>query len=114
MTCLGGAAVDALAETLAIGNWAIDRDEWGFGNEYLPLSAMTGALAESWLQPDPLTIVFNIRKGVHWYDKPPMNGRELTADDVEYNYHRHLGLGNGFTEPSVDYPLLAIGIESGS
>ncbi len=29
-----------------------------------------------------------------------MNGRELTAKDIEYNFHRHLGLGSGFTEPS--------------
>ena len=28
-----------------------------------------------------------------------MNGRELTAQDIEYNYHRWLGLGSGFTEP---------------
>ena len=29
----------------------------------------------------------------------PMNGRELTAKDIEYNYHRLMGLGSGFTEP---------------
>ena len=29
-----------------------------------------------------------------------MNGRELTAQDIEYNYHRILGLGSGFTERS--------------
>ena len=29
-----------------------------------------------------------------------MNGRELTAQDIEYNYHRFLGMGSGFTEPS--------------
>ena len=28
-----------------------------------------------------------------------MNGRELTAYDVEYNFHRLTGLGSGFTEP---------------
>ena len=27
-----------------------------------------------------------------------MNGRELTASDVEFNYHRLYGLGSGFTE----------------
>ena len=35
----------------------------------------------------------NIRQGVHWHDKAPMNGRELTAKDVEYNWQRLLGLG---------------------
>ena len=29
-----------------------------------------------------------------------MNGRELTAADVEFNYHRLCGLGSGFTEAS--------------
>ena len=48
--------------------------------------------------PDDTTYVFNIRKGVHWHNKAPMNGRELTAYDVEYNFHRMLGLGSGFTE----------------
>ena len=43
--------------------------------------------------PDDTTIIFNIRQGVHWHDKAPMNGRELTAKDVEYNWQRLLGLG---------------------
>ena len=65
-----------------------------------PLFALKGALAESWEQTDATTYVFNIRKGVYWQDKPPMNGRELTAKDVEHSFHRFLGLGSGFTEPS--------------
>jgi len=67
---------------------------------------MTGALAESWSQPDPLTIIFNIRKGVYWHNKAPMNGRELTASDVEYTLHRVFGLGSGWTaenKPPVLY-----------
>ena len=35
-----------------------------------------------------------------------MSGRELTAKDVEHSYHRHLGLGSGFTEPSAYAGLL--------
>ncbi len=93
--------VHGLLEKLGIGNWAIDRDEQGWTNGAIPLSAITGALAESWdISPDRLTYTFHIRKGVHWHDKPPVNGRELTAKDVEYNYHRYLGLGSGFTEGS--------------
>jgi peptide/nickel transport system substrate-binding protein len=37
----------------------------------------TPALAESWTQPDPLTIVFHLRDGVRFH-----NGRPLTARDV--------------------------------
>ena len=79
---------------LGIGNWALDRDEWNWRVlSDQPLSAWRGALAESWETPDDTTIIFNIRQGVHWHDKAPMNGRELTAKDVEYNWQRLLGLG---------------------
>ena len=88
-------------EKLGVADWAIDRKRYPFvGGYQLPVYATRGALAESWDQPDPTTYVFHIRQGVHWHDKPPMNGRELTAKDIEYNFHRHLGLGSGFTEPS--------------
>ena len=95
-----GAAISGVAEKLGIGNWGIDRDEFNFSSQYIALSVFTGALAESWEQPDPTTYVFKIRQGVHWHDKAPMNGRALTARDIEYNYHRYLALGSGFTEPS--------------
>ena len=78
-----------------------------------PLWSLTGSLAESWETPDDTTIVLNIRQGVHWHDKPPMNGRELTADDIAFNYHRYLGLGSGFTEVAPGAgPLGAVGVES--
>ena len=80
-------------EKLGIMDWAIDRDVFSFRNSYIPLSLYRPHLAESWDTPDPLTIIFNIRKGVHWQDKAPMNGREFTADDVVFNFHRLLGLG---------------------
>ena len=95
-----GAAHSAVVEKLADGNWGIDRNEHDFKSNFVPLFAMKGHLAENWEQPDPLTIVFHIRQGVHWHDKAPMNGRALTAEDVEFNFHRLTGLGSGFTEPS--------------
>jgi peptide/nickel transport system substrate-binding protein len=39
----------------------------------------TPALAERWEQPDPLTLVFYLRKGVRFHD-----GRSLTASDVKW------------------------------
>ena len=109
-----GTVIAGVAEQLLIPNWAVDRDEYAFSSQYIPVEVAAGQLAESWdISPDGLTYTFHIRKGVHWHDKPPMNGRELTAKDVEYNYHRVLGLGSGFTEPSESgSPLLGIGIES--
>jgi peptide/nickel transport system substrate-binding protein len=49
---------------------------------------LEGDLAESWAQPDDTTYVFKLRKGVRWHVKPPVNGRELTADDVVYSLER--------------------------
>ena len=42
----------------------------------------------------------HIRKGINWQDIPPVSGREFTAYDVEYHYHRLYGLGSGFTKPA--------------
>ena len=87
-------------EKLGTPDWGIDRAEYDFSGQSAPLFAMTGQLAESWSQPEPLTYIVKVRQGVHWHNKPPMNGRELTADDIVFNYHRLMGLGSGFTEPT--------------
>jgi peptide/nickel transport system substrate-binding protein len=79
--------------------WLLDRNEWAFKSNYIPTEYCTGLLAERWEQTDPTTVTVYIRKGVHWQDKPPVNGREFTADDVVYNYDRMLGTGSGFTQP---------------
>ncbi len=96
--------ITGVLEKPAMVNWGIDRAEFNYVGGDPPLFALKGGLAESWEQPDPLTIIFKVRQGVHWHNKPPMNGRELTAQDIEYNYHRLLGLGSGFTEVSEGIP----------
>ena len=99
----GSRGVTGVAERLGIVNWGLDREEFDLSSLFHSLSEYKGHLAESWETPDDTTIVLNIRQGVHWHDKPPMNGRELTAKDIEYNFHRILGLGSGFTEPPAAY-----------
>jgi len=47
-------------------------------------------LAESWETPDDTTYIFHLRKGIKWHNKPPLNGRELVADDVKFTYDRFL------------------------
>ena len=47
-------------------------------------------LAESWEQPNDTTYIFKLRKGVRRQAKPPVNGRELTADDVVFTFQRAL------------------------
>ncbi len=108
-----GQIMSAPLEKLGTVDWAIDRDMFHFVGGYAPpLSALTGALAESWEQPDATTYIFHIRQGVHWHDKPPMNGRELTAEDVEFNFHRMLGnklTGTGFSEAEPSPAAGALG-----
>lgn len=63
-----------------------------------------GDLAESWTQPNDTTYVFKLRRGVRWHSKPPVNGRELTADDVVYTVERFLtvkGNANAYMLASV-------------
>ncbi len=80
-------------ERMGGGNWGLPRDEFAFSGAIPNVPQYTGKLAESWEQPDATTIVLHIRKGVKWHDKEPMNGRELVADDVVFNFSRNLGLG---------------------
>ncbi|HET8579190.1 MAG TPA: ABC transporter substrate-binding protein, partial [Methylomirabilota bacterium] len=58
---------------------------------------LEGDLAESWTQPNETTYVFKLRRGVRWQPKPPVNGRELTAEDVVYSIDRFLTIkGNAY------------------
>jgi len=61
----------------------------------LPLE--TGCLAESWEMPDNETLVFHIRQGVRFHNKPPVNGRELVAEDVVFNIKRSFDIPTSFT-----------------
>ena len=79
-------------EQLVQGDWGLPRDEFGFTGNFVPTSVFRGNLAESWEQPDNRTFIVKIKPGIQWHDKAPMNGRELTAEDVAWAYRRHGGL----------------------
>ena len=69
-------AIGGVVESLAMMDWGIDRNKYGMNKvTYTPLWGKRGVLAESWSQPDPLTLILNIRQGVHWHNKAPMNAR---------------------------------------
>jgi peptide/nickel transport system substrate-binding protein len=64
-----------------------------------------GDLAESWTQPNETTYVFKLRRGVRWQAKPPVNGRELTADDVVFSVNHFMtvkGNANAYMLKSLD------------
>jgi peptide/nickel transport system substrate-binding protein len=60
-------------------------------------------LAESWAQPNDTTYIFKLKKGVRWHPKPPVNGRELTAEDVKYTYERFLTITGNPNKPVLEY-----------
>jgi peptide/nickel transport system substrate-binding protein len=79
-------------EELLTGDWKkgpAGTDEtslmYGTGGR---IELMEGRLAESWESPDDETIIFHIRPGIHWWNKAPANGRELTADDVVWTMNQ--------------------------
>lgn len=49
-------------------------------------------LAESWsISPDGLTYTFKIRQGVKFQNRPPVNGRAVTAEDIRWSLARNSG-----------------------
>jgi peptide/nickel transport system substrate-binding protein len=62
-------------------------------------------LAERWEEVDDTTYVFHLRQGVRWQNKPPVNGRELVAEDVKFTFDRFLtepGNPNRYMLDAVD------------
>jgi ABC-type transport system substrate-binding protein len=50
---------------------------------------MEGYFAQSWEQPDKTTYVFKVRDGLTWHNKPPVNGRAATAQDLVFHFERN-------------------------
>src|SRR4029077_21177633 len=48
-------------------------------------------VAERWtVSKDGTVYTFHLRRGVKFHNKPPVNGREVTADDVKYSLERFM------------------------
>jgi ABC-type transport system substrate-binding protein len=43
-------------------------------------------LVTDWQMQNPSVWIFKLRKGVKFHNRPPVNGREMTAEDVKYSY----------------------------
>ncbi|MBI2829618.1 MAG: ABC transporter substrate-binding protein [Chloroflexi bacterium] len=92
-------AVDYYLDALITGDWGkgpagTNEYDWSRSGVVRNPAYMMGGLAESWDLPDPKTLIFNIRKGVHYGLNPDseasrlVNGRELTADDIVKTWER--------------------------
>lgn len=87
-------------DEMAQGDWAkgpagTGETDW-MGGYVGRTSLLTGSLAESWDFPDGETIIFHLRSGVKFWNKPPVNGREMTADDVVWSMKREWTSPRGF------------------
>lgn len=67
----------------------------------LAAAALGGDLAESWEQPDATTLVFHLRPGVRWQDRPPLDGRPFTVDDAVAHFRRMLTVAASVRLPST-------------
>ncbi len=79
-------------DELFTGGWALGPQgsndaSFTIGGTYLP-HLEVGSLATSFELPDDETIIWHIRQGVHFQNRPPANGRELNAHDIVYNLKR--------------------------
>jgi peptide/nickel transport system substrate-binding protein len=79
------------------GGYGSDECDWFTGGSINRLEHKGGAIAESWEISDAKdTITLHIREGIRWQDKPPTNGRELTADDVVFSLNRQYTLDSAY------------------
>ena len=86
-------------------DWTTDRAIAPLKGGYFDVNDQENMIVESWEIPDEyMTFIIHVRPGINWQDKPPMNGRELTAYDLEFTWHRMVGgLGSGFEPGSNPY-----------
>jgi peptide/nickel transport system substrate-binding protein len=56
-------------------------------------------LASSWEMPDATTTIFRIDPNAKWHDRPPINGRPVTAEDVVAHFQRSLEMAAGGKAP---------------
>ena len=93
--------------TIVLTNEPMLRGDWKRGpagtgefsfmpSNLINMKSMIGGIVESWEIPDSSTFIFHIRKGIRFHDKPPVNGRELVADDFAFTMGRMYDLSFGY------------------
>lgn len=88
---MSGTITDISYDCLVMPDWSRGPSGTGellFTGAAFGMPDYTGMLAESWEIVDYETIIFHLRKGVRFHNVPPVNGREMTADDVIYSFER--------------------------
>lgn len=86
---LGPVTIPIMSGDFYAGPAGKNKATWRYMVQEQP-QFMTKGLAENWDIPNPKTVIFHLRKGIRWQDKPPVNGRELTAQDLVWSFNRLL------------------------
>jgi len=63
--------------------------------------------AQKWEQPSPTEYLFHLQPNVKFHNKPPANGRLMTADDVVFSLNRGLWLSLGI---GIVYAAIRFGL----
>ena len=50
---------------------------------------LEGGMAEDWEIPDETTVTLRLRPGVQWHNKPPLDGRATTVEDMQFFIERN-------------------------
>ena len=87
-------------------------NEWSFAdiNGRPPDEILKGDLAESWEIPSDTSVIYHLRQGIMWQDKPGvMSAREVTADDIVWNWERFTSTPtHDYGTPGRDNPITSI------
>ncbi len=85
--------------------------QWtGLSKWFQPNDVLVGSLAESWEIMEPDTLIWHIRQGVHFQNKAPCYGAEMTADDVVWTFVRDWATPGSMLR--ITYAYLAVGNNS--
>jgi peptide/nickel transport system substrate-binding protein len=88
----------AWLERLFADDWTLDPATFNYKIDFRSNEVTKGQLVEKWEFTDPSTLVLSLRKGIHWQNIAPVNGREFVASDVVFHFNRLYGLGSGYTK----------------
>jgi ABC-type transport system substrate-binding protein len=73
-------------------------------NPYNNVVLMPG-LAEKWEAPDGVTFTFHLRKGIKFHDLAPVNGREVTSQDLKWSM-QYISRTGQFKDDKKLFPAL--------
>jgi len=87
-----GWQIELVYNTLMCPDWEkgpAGTGECLFNSQFYPDDCYRPLLAESWEVIDLETTRVKLKEGIHFHNKPPVNGREIVADDVVFSLYYH-------------------------